>query len=254
MSGEQSDPGERLQKVLARAGFASRRKSEELIRAGRVIVNGKVAELGSRVDVSSDTIEVDGVRVPIALDLVYMALHKPAGVVSTADDPQGRPTVLQFVPNEPRGFPVGRRDFDSAGLLLLTNDGDFANRVSHPRYGVPKTYVAHVEASEKGIDRGIPRRLMRGVDLEDGPAKAEDARLQASSKGRAIVEVTVREGRNRLVRRLFDAIGLEVSNLVRTSIGDVELGRLKAGTWRNLKPEEVRGLLELGTDPPGPPV
>jgi 23S rRNA pseudouridine2605 synthase len=242
--------GERLQKALARAGFGSRRSSEDLIRARRVTINGRTAELGSRVNPATDVVEVDGVRVPLDLDLVYLALHKPMGVVTTSNDPQGRPTVVQLVPNEPRVFPVGRLDYDSSGLLLLTNDGDFANRVSHPRYGVPKTYVAYVNASEKGIDRGIARRLLRGVELEDGHAKAEEARIQAASKGRAIVEVTVREGRNRIVRRMFDAIGLDVSDLVRTSIGDVQLGRLKEGGWRNLKPDEIRGLLEMTSDRP----
>jgi len=245
---------ERLQKVLARAGFGSRRANEELIKAGRVVVNGKVAELGSRVDPATDIVEVDGTRVPIAPDHVYIALHKPSGVVTTASDPQGRPTVMGLVPNEPRVFPVGRLDFDSSGLLILTNDGDLANRVAHPRYGVPKTYVAEVKASGKGNtpDRGLARRLVKGVKLDDGVAKAEDARMQASSKGRAIVEVTVREGRNRFVRRMFEALGLEVTGLVRTSIGDVRLGRLREGDWRNLKPQEIRGLLERsGAGEPG---
>jgi pseudouridine synthase len=237
--------GERLQKVLARVGFGSRRASEDLIRAGRVKINGKKAELGSRVDPTKDTVEVDGVLVPVAPQLVYLALHKPFGVVTTANDPQGRRTVLDLVPDDPRVFPVGRLDFDSAGLLILTNDGDLANRVAHPRYGVTKTYVAEVKAeSKKGADRGMARRLVKGVQLEDGFARAEDASIKASSKGRAIVEVTVKEGRNRIVRRMFEAIGLDVTNLVRTQIGDVRLGRLREGDWRNLRPQEVRGLFE----------
>lgn len=240
MSPERLGP-ERLQKALARAGLGSRRACEDLIRAGRVTVNGSVAELGSRVDPDADVVSLDGVRVPIAPELVYIALHKPHGVMTTASDPQGRRTVMDFVPNEPRVFPVGRLDFDSSGLLILTNDGDLANRISHPRYGIPKTYVAEVKGT---TDKGVARRLVRGVTLDDGQAKADDARIQAASRGRAILEVTVREGRNRLVRRMFEAIGLEVTNLVRISIGDVRLGRLREGDWRKLRPQEIRGLLE----------
>ncbi len=240
--------GERLQKVLARAGLGSRRTSEDLIREGRVTVNGKVAELGQRVDVSADVVEVNGVRVATALELVYLALHKPNGVVSTASDPEGRPTVMDLVPTEPRVFSIGRLDYDSAGLLLLTNDGELANRVSHPRYGVQKVYVAEVVG---GLDKNVARRLIKGVQLEDGVAKAIDSKIQAASKGRAIVEVTVQEGRNRVVRRMFEAIGLEVTNLVRTQIGDVRLGRLREGDWRNLTPQEVRGLMEASEPGPG---
>lgn len=236
--------GERLQKALARAGFGSRRKSEDLIRAGRVTINGRVAELGARVEAGSDHVEVDGIVVPLDLDLVYLALNKPAGVVTTADDPEGRPKVMDLVPLEPRVFPVGRLDYDTSGLLLLTNDGTFADRVSHPRYGVSKTYAAEVRPERKGADRGMARKLVRGVDLEDGPAKADDAKIQARSGGRTIVEVTVSEGRNRLVRRMFEALGMEVVALVRTRIGDVRLARLREGDWRRLRPEEVRSLYE----------
>jgi 23S rRNA pseudouridine2605 synthase len=232
--------GERLQKSLARAGYGSRRACEELIRAGRVSVNGTVAELGSRVDPTADTVTVDGVRAAILPDAVYIALHKPVDVITTARDTHGRNTVLGLVPQEPRIFPVGRLDKDTSGLLLMTNDGDFANHIAHPRYGVPKTYVAEVNGS---VPPALLRRLVRGVPLSDGVAKAESARLQASSKGRAVVEVTVREGRNRLVRRLLDAVGLEVTRLVRTSIGDVRLGRLKEGAWRTLRTDEVQRLL-----------
>lgn len=244
-----SEQGERLQKVLARAGFGSRRASEELIRAGRVTVNGEVAELGRRVDQRGDTVEVDGVVVPLAPGLVYLALHKPAGVVTTARDPQGRPTVLGLVPADPRVFPVGRLDYDSSGLLIMTNDGELANRVAHPRYGVPKTYVAEVRG---GADRGVVRRLVRGVELQDGFARAEDASIKASSRGRAVIEVTVHEGRNRLVRRMFEDIGLDVVSLVRTRIGDVRLARLREGDWRNLRPQEVRGLYERTEGEAGP--
>ena len=240
MSPPEPSDTDRLQKVLARAGYGSRRACEELIRAGRVRVNGAVAELGSRVDPSKDDVTVDGVRAPVSPDLVYLVLHKPVGAVTTARDPRGRPTVLDLVPREPRVFPVGRLDIDTSGLLLLTNDGDFANQIAHPRYGVPKTYVAEVKGK---VDARTPRRLVRGVELEDGLARAESARLQASSRGRAVVEITVHEGRNRLVRRMLDALGLNVQRLVRTSIGDVRLGRLKEGGWRNLRADELQGLL-----------
>jgi 23S rRNA pseudouridine2605 synthase len=231
--------GERLQKVLARAGFGSRRKCEDLIRARRVTVNGRTAELGARVDVANDVVEVNGVRAAVSPDLVYLALHKPAGVVTTARDTRGRLTVIDLVPKEPRVFPIGRLDLETSGLLLLTNDGEFANHVAHPRYEVAKTYVAEVRG---GGDAKKLRRLVRGVELEDGFVRATDARVQAASQGRAVVEVTVHEGRNRLVRRMLDAVGLEVTGLVRTSVGPVRLGRLKEGGWRNLKQDEIRGL------------
>jgi 23S rRNA pseudouridine2605 synthase len=231
--------GERLQKALARAGFGSRRACEDLIRSGRVLVNGRAVELGARIDPARDVVTVDGVRAAVDPQLVYLALHKPVGVVTTANDPRGRPKVIDLVPREPRVFPVGRLDIETSGLLLLTNDGEFANHVSHPRYGVPKTYVAEVRQS---AGASLARKLVRGVDLDDGFARAESARVQASSRGRALVELVVHEGRNRLVRRMFDALGVEIGALSRTAIGDVRLGRLREGGWRNLKDGEVRGL------------
>jgi len=231
---------ERLQKVLARAGFGSRRACEELIASGRVTVNGVEAELGSRADPDTDDIRVDGAPVRAGADLVYYALHKPTGVVTTASDPQGRPTVLALVPAEPRVFPVGRLDMDTSGLLLLTNDGGFANRLTHPRYGVTKTYVATVRGSAG------PRhvaRLTAGVELEDGPAAATDVRVTAAPSGRSVVVLTVAEGRNRLVRRLLDAVGLPVVELVRTSIGGIDLTGLAPGEVRPLDPRDVHALL-----------
>jgi 23S rRNA pseudouridine2605 synthase len=231
---------ERLQKALARAGFGSRRACEDLIRAGRVRVNGKPAELGMRVDPEHDEVIVDGVRAVTSTQLVYIALHKPVGYVTTASDPQKRPKVVDLVPREPRVFPVGRLDIDTSGLLFMTNDGDFANHVAHPRYGVEKTYVAEVNSN---VGPALARRLVRGIELDDGPARAERASIQASSRGRSLVEIVVHEGRNRLVRRMFEAASLDVTSLVRTAIGPVRLGRLKAGGWRALRHSEVRDLL-----------
>jgi len=220
-------------------GFGSRRASEDLIRAGRVVVDGRPAELGTRV-AAGFVVEVDGVRIETGVDLVYVALHKPVGVVTTARDRNGRPTVLDLVDPTPRVFPVGRLDRDSSGLLFLTNDGVFAERVAHPRYEVPKTYVAEVAG------RLTPRSLTdlrRGVDLDDGPARAEHVAVKATKAGRSIVELTVREGRNRLVRRMLAACGVEVVSLVRTAIGPIRLGRLKPGMWRHLRRDEVVRVL-----------
>jgi 23S rRNA pseudouridine2605 synthase len=235
-----------LQKVLARAGFGSRRACEELIERGRVRVNGVPAALGSRVDAARDVVELDGVRVQVADDFVYIALHKPAGVVTTARDPQGRPTVLDLVPRHPRVFPVGRLDRDTSGLLLLTNDGDFALRMTHPRYGVAKTYVAEVEG-EAG--RKHVAKLRKGVRLEDGVAHADDVRITGTHRGRGIVEIVVREGRKRLVRRLLAAVGLPVVTLTRSALGPLRLGRLKPGAHRELTRAEVLELLRASEEP-----
>jgi 23S rRNA pseudouridine2605 synthase len=237
---EPEGSAERLQKVLARAGLGSRRSNEDLIRAGRVTVNGRRAELGTRVDPARDTVEIDGVEVPLEPELVYIALNKPVGVVTTAKDPDRRRTVIDLVPRDPRVMPVGRLDRDTSGLLLLTNDGDFANRIAHPRYEVPKTYVAEVRGK---VTKGLTHRLEKGVSLDDGPARAESVRMRESSRGRTILELTVREGRNRLVRRLLESQALTVTSLVRTAIGPVRLGRLKEGDWRVLKRPEVMELL-----------
>ncbi len=225
--------------MLARAGFGSRRASEELIRAGRVIVNGARAELGSRVG-DDDVVEVDGVRIATRPDLVYIALNKPAGVVTTARDPHDRRTVLDLVEPEPRVFPVGRLDIDTSGLIFLTNDGAFAERVSHPRYELPKTYVAEVRGK---LPPGRVTALRKGVEMEDGVARADRVSVKATKPGRTVVELTVREGRNRLVRRMLAASGVEVVSLVRTAIGPVRLARLRPGTWRRLRAEEVLSVM-----------
>ena len=232
---------ERLQKALARAGLGSRRACEDLIRQGRVTVNGQRAELGNRVDPAEDRVEVDGSRVPLDPGLRYFALHKPAGVVTTSRDPGRRPDVSAYFPPGPRVFPVGRLDRDTEGLLLLTNDGELANRLMHPRYGVEKEYLAEVDGDPG--DRPLAR-LVRGVSLDDGVARARSARRVATSRGRAAVRLVMTEGRKREVRRMLEEVGLPVRRLVRVRVGPIRLGRLRAGDVRELEPAEVRKLME----------
>jgi 23S rRNA pseudouridine2605 synthase len=233
------EPTERLQKALARAGVGSRRASEELIREGRVTINGREATLGDKVDPAADRVEVDGVRVPLDPALQYFAFHKPAGVVTTMRDPQGRPDLRGFLPPTTGVIAVGRLDQDTEGLLLLSNDGELANRLMHPRYGVEKEYLAEVEGNPG------PRhlsRLTRGVELEDGTARAISARIAGRAGGRAAVRVVMGEGRKREVRRLLAAVGLPVRRLVRVRVGPVRLGNLPPGEVRQLPLEEVRSL------------
>ena len=240
-----SEPeGERLQKVLARAGFGSRRASEALIAAGRVTVNDEPAVLGRRVDPDHDRITVDGVVVSAAAGLVHYLLNKPAGVVTTAQDPQGRATVVELVPSEPRVFPVGRLDYDTEGLLILTNDGELANLLMHPRHGVAKTYLAEVEGEPSAA---AVRQLREGVQLEDGVTVPARVHVVQQQTGRAALELTIHEGRNRQVRRMCEAVGHPVRRLVRTQIGPVSDARLRPGHWRALTGGEVRALLEAAT-------
>ncbi len=230
-----NDDGERLQKTLARLGFGSRRVCEDLIAAGRVTVNGEVAELGRRIHPEADRVEVDGVPVGVRPGLVHYLLNKPRGVVTTAADTHGRPTVVELVPDEPRVFPVGRLDADTEGLLLLTNDGDLAHRLTHPSFGVEKEYVAEVEG------RPTPaavRRLREGVDLEDGPTAPAKVALTPPN----LLRITIHEGRNRQVRRMCEAVGHPVVRLVRTRIGPLADRSLKPGAWRPLTLEEARAL------------
>lgn len=238
--------GERLQKVLARAGFGSRRRSEELIAEGRVTVDGVPAILGCRVDPDRVRIEVDGVPVVVDTTLVHWILNKPAGFVTTARDPEGRPTVLDLVPDEPRVFPVGRLDLDSEGLLVLTNDGELANLLAHPSHGVEKEYLAEVEG------RPAPaalRALRKGVELDDGPTRPARVRVvQESADGTSAVEIVVKEGRKRMVRRMCSAVGHPVRRLVRTRIGPLRDTRLRPGAWRALTPDEVRALYAAALD------
>lgn len=236
--------GVRLQKVLARAGVASRRASEELIARGRVEVNGQVvSEQGLRVDPARDVIRVDGSRIPPERSHAYLVLNKPRGVVSTMDDPQGRPTVRDYLGRRrgERLFHVGRLDADTEGLLILTNDGDFAQRLSHPSYEIPKTYVAVVAGS---LEHATLAKLRRGVTLEDGPARPDKIRLLQRERDRSMVELTLHSGRNRIVRRLFEAVGHPVRELARTAIGPIRLGTLKSGELRDLTSEELGKLLD----------
>jgi 23S rRNA pseudouridine2605 synthase len=227
--------GERLQKVLAQAGLGSRRACEGLIADGRVTVNGEVATLGTRADPDADAIEVDGARIGVREGLVHYLLNKPAGVVTTASDPQGRPTVVGLVPAEPRVYPVGRLDADTEGLLVLTNDGELAHRLTHPSFGLDKEYLAEVTGTPS---RGALRRLREGVDLEDGPT----APARVSLVGDHTLRITIHEGRNRQVRRMCEAVGHPVRRLVRVRIGPLADRRLPPGDWRPLTQAEVRAL------------
>jgi 23S rRNA pseudouridine2605 synthase len=233
-------PEERVQRALARAGFGSRRGCEQLIVEGRVTVNGTVATLGDRLDPEADSLAVDGVTVNLDPNVRYYALHKPPGVVTTMKDPQGRPDIRGFLPEEgPRVFPVGRLDRDSEGLLLLTNDGELGNRLLHPKFAIEKEYLAEVDGVP--TDRQLAR-IRRGVELDDGLAKPTSARLVAASGGRGAVRLTMTEGRKREVRRLLADVGLPVTRLVRLRVGPVKLGDLPPGAIRELSPEEIRAL------------
>ena len=226
---------DRLQKVLAGVGLGSRRTCEELIDAGRVTINGRVASLGDKADVEVDRIEVDGVRIGTKPGLVYYLLNKPAGVVTSAADTHGRPVVTELVPTEPRVFPVGRLDQDTEGLLLLTNDGDLTHQLTHPSFGVEKEYVAEVDGPPT---RGELRRLREGVELDDGmTAPAQVALVEPT-----VMRITIHEGRNRQVRRMCAAVGHPVIRLVRTRIGVLADRSLAPGEWRELTVDEVRSL------------
>jgi 23S rRNA pseudouridine2605 synthase len=227
----------RLNAYLARAGVASRRKADELIKAGRVRVNGEPGQLNTFVQ-SSDRVEVDGEAVA-KQKLAHLLLYKPAGVVTTAHDPQGRRTVVELVPREPRIVPVGRLDADTSGALLLTNDGELAHRLAHPRYGVEKTYVVDVagDVSDETI-----ALLARGVELDDGMT----APARARRLGRSRVELTIHEGRNRQIRRMLEVVGHPVTRLHRSVYAGLTLEGLEPGAWRELEPSEVERLRRSG--------
>jgi 23S rRNA pseudouridine2605 synthase len=230
---------ERLQRALARAGLGSRRSCEELIRDGRVAVNGVRATLGDRVDPTRDRVEVDGSVLVVDPGARYYALNKPVGVVTTLADPQGRRDLTEFLPEGARVVPVGRLDRDTEGLLLLTNDGDLANRLTHPRYGVEKEYLAEVDGTPTARTLA---RIRAGVALEDGVARALEARGEGSTGERGAVRLVMGEGRKREVRRLLAAVGLPVRRLVRVRVGPVRVGRLKPGEIRPLSSDEIRAL------------
>ncbi|MDN6658530.1 MAG: rRNA pseudouridine synthase [Acidipropionibacterium jensenii] len=233
--------GVRLQKVLAQAGVASRRAAEEMIDEGRVEVNGEIVIVqGRRVDPEHDEIRVDGSRIPTARRHLYYVLNKPRGVVSTMDDPDGRACLadLEGVPNHERLFHVGRLDTETEGLILLTNDGEFAHRMTHPSYKVLKSYLAEVEGF---VDDKVIRRLTKGLTLEDGPVHPDSVRLVQASEMKSLVEISLHEGRNRIVRRMMDSVAHPVRRLSRTAIGPVRVGRLGVGDMRPLSREE-RGM------------
>jgi 23S rRNA pseudouridine2605 synthase len=247
MRGPEVAHGERLQKVLAARGWGSRRVCEDLIAAGRVTVNGEPAVLGRRVDPDIDLIEIDGAPVGTKAGLVHYLLNKPRGVVTTVSDPQGRRTVVDLVPAEPRVFPVGRLDAETEGLLLLTNDGELANRVAHPSHGVSKEYLATVVTRGGPVGPAAIRALRTGVELDDGPT----APAKVSQPSPGVLRITIHEGRNRQVRRMCEAVGHPVTRLVRTRIGPLRDNRLKPGDWRELTADEVRRLAQdTGHQPP----
>ncbi|SDI29605.1 23S rRNA pseudouridine2605 synthase [Actinokineospora alba] len=236
-----SPEGIRLQKVLSSAGVASRRAAEDLIDQGRVSVDGKVVrEQGMRVDPQTAVIHVDGARVIVRDDRVYLALNKPKGVLSTMDDERNRPCVGDYVRDRAdKLFHVGRLDADTEGLLLLTNDGDLAHRLMHPSFEVLKTYLAEVPGP---VGRDVGKRLRDGVMLEDGPARVDSFRMVDNFAGKALVEVVLHEGRKHIVRRMLEEVGHPVLKLVRTQIGDVYLGNQRPGSIRSLNRPEVGSL------------
>jgi len=233
---------ERLQKVLARVGIGSRRRVEDLIREGRVEVDGHLARLGDQVDPLRARISVDGQPVPVHPELRYFAFNKPIGVTTTMRDRHAERSIAEFMPPGPRLFPVGRLDRESEGLIVLTNDGELAHRLQHPRYGVEKEYLVELSSAISGAE---VRRLTAGVALDDGPARALSARLVGRTGGRTAVGVVMREGRKREVRRMFDALGHRVERLVRVRLGSLELHGLAPGQSRPLEPNEVTALYRV---------
>ncbi|MFG2058070.1 pseudouridine synthase [Micromonospora sp. NPDC048930] len=238
---------ERLQKVLAAAGVGSRRACEDLIFRRRVTVNGRVAQLGDKADPARDVIHVDGERLQADVRLVYVAMNKPRGVVTTMADEKGRTELADFIGArlEQRVYHVGRLDADSEGLLLLTNDGTLAHKLMHPSYEVLKTYLAEVAGP---IPRNLGKRLTAGVELEDGPVKVDSFKVVDSLGKTAQVELTLHEGRKHIVRRLMAEMGHPVSRLIRTSIGPIKLGDLRTGRLRRLTNAEVAALFKAVGD------
>lgn len=230
----------RVQKAIAHAGLMSRRAAEEAISKGRVAIDGRVAVLGDRVDVNTEMVTLDGAPIPMRPDTETHLLYKPIGVISTSNDPQGRQTVVDLVNSDIRLYPVGRLDSDSEGLILVSNDGALTERVTHPRYGIHKRYLAELQGTAKASEI---RRLETGVDLDDGPARAIKARIVDQLGGRTLVELIMEEGRNREVRRMVEAIGYTTNRLVRTAIGPLTDPSLKPGESRRLSNTEIVDLM-----------
>ena len=243
MTDPPSSEGIRLQKVLAQAGIASRRRSEQLMAEGHVEVNGEiVTQMGARVDPAVDVIRVDGRRLPPRTDHAYLLLNKPRGVVTSMSDERGRPDLTSLLGDRPeRLFHVGRLDTDTSGLLIVTNDGDLAHRLAHPSFEVTKTYVALVEGDVPDV---LGTRLRDGIELDDGPAQVDRFRVKDRSRGRSLVELDLHIGRNRIVRRILDAVGHPVIELTRTAFGPLRLGGLAVGTTRELSRDEIGDLFD----------
>lgn len=229
----------KVHKAIADSGLMSRRAAEDLIRQDRVTVNGERVALGTRVDPDTAVVAIDGNQIPVAPGRVTYLVNKPLGVISTAVDTHGRPTVVGLVPSTPRVWPVGRLDADSEGLILVSNDGELTNRVTHPSHGVTKTYTVLVDG-EAGA--GVIRSLSTGVELEDGTATAVSARVLDRRAGATLIEIVMNEGRNREIRRMCETLGHPVQRLVRTAIGSVRDRNLRPGEWRLLEPTELAAL------------
>lgn len=233
-----NEEGDRLQKVLAKAGWGSRRECEILIDEGHVKVNGEIAILGRRVKVETDKVEVDGVVIGVAPGLVYYLLNKPEGAITTAKDTHGRQTVIELVPLEPRVFPVGRLDAETEGLLILTNDGELGHRLTHPSFGIEKEYLVHVQCFKDSVSESSLKKLRDGIELDDGvTSPAEVGQLQPG-----VLRIVIHEGRNRQIRRMCDAVGHPVERLVRVRIGPIVDRTLAPGKWRHLTQSEVVAL------------
>lgn len=235
---------ERLQKIISAAGVASRRQAEKLISAGRVSVNNIVlTELGVKADAQKDVIRIDGATISVEKTMLYIALHKPAGYITTLDDPQKRPTVVDLLADVPeRVYPVGRLDYDSSGLLLLTNDGDFAQKMQHPRFQTPKVYRVKIQGR---LSKEDLKQIGKGVQLPDGVFQPENMQIEKFNDKSCWIRLTLREGKNRIIRRGFENTGHRVARLVREAIGSLTLEGLKEGDWRHLTKKEINQLLHL---------
>jgi 23S rRNA pseudouridine2605 synthase len=231
---------ERLQKALAAAGLGSRRKCEEMIETGRVTVNGEIATIGDRVDIDTDKVAVNGISIDLKTEKKYYLLNKPAGFITTVRDTRGRPTVMHLIKEKERLFPVGRLDKNTRGLLLITNDGYLAQKMTHPSHGIEKTYLVQVQGN---LTSQWLQKLRKGVVLEEGKTMPARVRVLRQAADRALLEITIHEGKKRQIRRMLAALGLEVLDLMRTKVGPLTLHGLEEGSYRSLTPEEIRKLL-----------